>query len=155
MPKLKRKKFEIKQKQKRRSKRKSVIHGITGIGKDVFNDLQKIVKKGFVGGDSPFVNAYITGGLSSGRPPSWSGVSNLPETKGDKYAIGMLTRVKRDTVTVKGALMPGEEVHVGFAHPEQIKLISIKINPLVSEVEEERRKQFYRKKFPQKRIEFK
>lgn len=130
MPTPKRRRFEIRKRQKRRAKRKPVIHGITGREIDPFNDLQKIVEKGFIGG--PFVNAYITGQSKSGlfRLPIWSGESNLPETKGDKYAIRMMTRVKRDTITARGPLMPGEKVHVGFAYPSQIKVIYIKINPL-------------------------
>ena len=155
MPTSKRRRFQIRQRQKRKTKRKAVISGITGKGMDVFNALQKIVKKGFVGGEYPTVNAYVTGRISSGGLTPWSGASNLSETKGDRYAIGMVTKVKRDFVTARGLLMPGEEVYVGLAYPEQIKIISIRINPLISEVEETRRKEFYKKKFPRHKIEFK
>lgn len=155
MPAKKRRRLEKEQKQNRREKRRRVISGLTSRGEDVFTELEKIVKGGFVGSPYPSVNSYITGKLSSGGRSPYSAQSNLPETSGDRYAVGMLTKVKRDFIGSAGRIAaPGEEVHVGFAHPSQIKVISVKINPLVSEAEEAKRKEFYRKRFPKQRIVF-
>ena len=162
-----RRRFNVLQRQKRRAKRKIVIKYLRGhcVGKgtaaeltDSFNDLKKIVKEGCKRlentNGAAWVNAYIKSARLGTGNVHYFEASRLPQTEGDKYALEMLTRIKRMPLEKEKPLRPEQTVSVEYAYPGQIKRIYIVINPKLPRQEREKRKEFYRKELPKRLIEF-
>lgn len=158
MPTPKKRRMQIRLRQKRRNKRKNVIHSVTARQNDAFIDLVKIVRHGFKATESTIrsklTNVHLDNKVTREWYPSLiiRAMSLLPQTNGDSYILHFLARVKTAGYHKNMPQEPSRTLH--FATPEQIKKISIRLNIHLSAEEKKQRQDFYRTQLPGMRLEF-
>jgi len=150
MPTKKARAFQIRQKQKRRAKRRLATHSVRPdvrtANSDSFLATLGIVRKGFKG--SNFPNVFL-GARSHIYEPLSPKLSQLPETKGDRYEIQLLARIEQRRKYPAGAVTGG----VKYAAPQQVKKLTIVCSPELTAQEFARKQAFYARAFSGIRFE--
>lgn len=152
MPSPKRRKFQIRQRQKRRKKREIVAHALRSRGSDAFEILRKCCSSGFIGRISPNVSpkASETSRYSAvAKVLTWGEPSRLRDTYGDVYVLEMKTRAENAALWKHS-----KNKFVKKAYPDQVKVIHIFLNPELTQSEIRSRKLFYEKELAGNKIEF-
>jgi hypothetical protein len=151
MPKPKRKRFLLRKAQRKKAKRKAVIHHLFAVDRgEPFLSLKRDLREGFRCFNPP--NAIRATGRYVRYPIGLQ--SKLLRTWGDSYTLEILTGVQRMPEYRGQTEILSEPVTARRVFPGQIKVVHILIKGGLSETERQSRIDFYKKELPGKKLAF-